>query len=83
MKHRVSHLKADKIVLGQWKKFYDIGALMSTVPITVAAWSKTRIVFPPSKAGIVGSNPTQGIDVCMRLFCDCVDLCVGSGLSTG
>jgi hypothetical protein len=37
----------------------------------------------PSIAGIVGSNPTQGIDVCVRLFCVCVVLCVGSGLTTG
>jgi hypothetical protein len=33
-----------------------------------------------SNTGIVGSNPTQGIDVCLRLFCVCV---VGSGLATG
>jgi hypothetical protein len=33
-----------------------------------------------SEAGIVGSNPTQGTDVCVRLFCVCVVLCVGSGL---
>jgi hypothetical protein len=35
----------------------------------------------------VGSNPTQGMDVCvcvcMRLFCVCVVLCVGSGLAEG
>jgi hypothetical protein len=31
----------------------------------------------------VGSKPTQGIDVCVRLFCVCVFLCVGSGLVTG
>jgi hypothetical protein len=39
--------------------------------------------FARSNAGIVGSNPTQGIDVCMRLFCVCVVLCVGSALATG
>jgi hypothetical protein len=33
-----------------------------------------------SNAGIVSSNPTQGMDVCSRLFCVCVVLCVGSGL---
>jgi hypothetical protein len=31
----------------------------------------------------VGSNPTQGMDVCVCLFCVCVVLCVGSGLATG
>jgi hypothetical protein len=43
-----------------------------TVPITVAA-----------NAGIVGSNPTWGMDLCVRSFCVCVVLCVGSGLATG
>jgi hypothetical protein len=43
------------------------------LPITVAR----------SNTGIVGSNPTQGMDVCVRLFCVCVVLCVGSDLVTG
>jgi hypothetical protein len=36
-----------------------------------------------SNSGIVGSNPTEGMVVCVRLFCVCVVLCVGSGLATG
>jgi hypothetical protein len=32
---------------------------------------------------IVGSNPTQDIDICLRLFCVFVVLFVGSGLATG
>jgi hypothetical protein len=32
-----------------------------------------------SNVGIVGSNSTQGMDVCMCLFC----VCIGSGLSMG
>jgi hypothetical protein len=35
-----------------------------------------------SNRGIVASNPTRGMDFCVRLFCICV-LCVGSGLATG
>jgi hypothetical protein len=31
----------------------------------------------------VGSNPTLGMGVCVRLFCVCVVLCVGNGLATG
>jgi hypothetical protein len=31
----------------------------------------------------VGTNYTRGMDVCVRLFCVCVVLCVGSGLATG
>jgi hypothetical protein len=36
-----------------------------------------------SNAGVVGSNPTQGRNVCVHLFCVCVVLCVGNGLATG
>jgi hypothetical protein len=43
-------------------------------PITVPARSKEWTVFGRSKAGIVGSNPTQVTDVCVRLFCVCVVL---------
>jgi hypothetical protein len=34
-------------------------------PITVATRSKAWIVFSLSNAGIMGSNPTQGMDVCI------------------
>jgi hypothetical protein len=36
-----------------------------------------------SNAGIVGSNPTQGMDVCVCVYSVCVVLCVGSGLAMG
>jgi hypothetical protein len=36
-----------------------------------------------SNAGIVGSNPISGMYVCVRLFCVCAVLCVGSGLAMG
>jgi hypothetical protein len=39
--------------------------------ITVAGRSKAWTVFARSNAGIVGSNPTQGMDVCVRLFSVC------------
>jgi hypothetical protein len=51
--------------------------------MTVAARSKSRTVLARSNAGIVGSNPTQSMDVCVYLFCVCVVLCVGRGLVTG
>jgi hypothetical protein len=35
------------------------------LPITVTARSKARTVLGPSNAEIVGSNPTQGMDVCI------------------
>jgi hypothetical protein len=47
------------------------------------ARSKAWTVFDRSNTGIVGSNPTRGMDVCVRLFCVCVALYVGSGLVTG
>jgi hypothetical protein len=52
-------------------------------PIAVAARSGTWTVFARSNTGIVGSNPSRGMNVCARLFCVCVVLCVGSGLVTG
>jgi hypothetical protein len=40
---------------------------------TVAERSKARNVFARLNAGIVDSDPTQGIDVYLRLFCVFVD----------
>jgi hypothetical protein len=37
-------------------------------PITMAARSKTRTVLAPSNTGIVGSNSTQGMDVCVCVY---------------
>jgi hypothetical protein len=51
--------------------------------ITVAARSTVWINFTRWNIGIVGLNPTQGMDVCVRLFCVCVVLCEGSGLAEG
>jgi hypothetical protein len=51
--------------------------------ITVAARSKAWTVFARLNIGIMGSNLTQGMDICLHLFCVCVVLCVGSGLATG
>jgi hypothetical protein len=48
-------------------------------PITMAARSTAWTVFVRSNAGIVGPNPTQGMDVCPCLFC----ICIGSGLVRG
>jgi hypothetical protein len=53
------------------------------LPITVAARSTAWTLFARSNAEIVGSNPTQGMDVCVSLFCVCVVRCVGRGLATG
>jgi hypothetical protein len=52
--------------------------LRATEPITVAGLSKAGTVFAGLNTGIVGSNPTRGMDVCV-----CVLLFVGSGLATG
>jgi hypothetical protein len=52
-------------------------------PITVAARSNALTVIARSNAGIVGSNPTKAWMSCVRLFCVCVVLCVGSDLAMG
>ena len=46
-------------------------------PVPVAARSKAS-VFCRSPAGIAGSNPTRGMDVCLFVCCEC---CVLSGRS--
>jgi hypothetical protein len=51
--------------------------------ITEAARSKAWTVFARSNTGVLGSNPTRGMDVCVYLFSVFVGLCVGSGLATG
>jgi hypothetical protein len=45
-------------------------------PITVAARSKAWTVYARSNAGIVGSNPTRGMDVCAHAFILFVLSCV-------
>jgi hypothetical protein len=47
----------------------------SYLPVTVASRSEAWNVFARMNTGIVGSNPTRGMDVCLRLFCLCVVLC--------
>jgi ABC-type Fe3+ transport system permease subunit len=43
----------------------------------VAARSKAWTVFLRPNSGIVGSNSTRIMDVCVRLFCVYVVLCIG------
>jgi hypothetical protein len=57
--------------------------LVKVSPITVVEQVKAWIVFARSNTGIVGSNPTRGMDVCVRLFCAFVVLFVGGCLDTG
>jgi hypothetical protein len=52
--------------------------LLDLQPITVAALSEALNVFARSNTGIVGSNPTSGMDIPVRLFCVCVVPCVRS-----
>jgi hypothetical protein len=60
--------------------FYFMILIAFGVPFTVAAPSKAWTVFARSDAGIVGLNPTLGMDVlCVYSFI----LCLGRGLVTG
>jgi hypothetical protein len=58
---------------------------VSYLSITMAARFKTWIIFARWNTGIVGLNPTRGMDVCVRLFYVYVGsfFCVDSGLETG
>jgi hypothetical protein len=53
------------------------------LPVTVDDRSKACTVFARSEAGMVGSNPTQDMDIWyVYAFCVCVVLCLGRGLAT-
>jgi hypothetical protein len=63
--------------------WYVYGNIIFTrcTKITVATRSEA---LTASNTGVVRSNPTTGMDTCVRLFCVCVFvLCVGRGLATG
>jgi hypothetical protein len=49
---------------------------MFLLPGIVTERSEAWTFFARSDAGIVGSNPTEGMDVCLRLFCICVQVAV-------
>lgn len=51
--------------------------------ITVAARSKARNFFPRPNTGVMGSNPTRAIDVCLQFFPVFVLSSAGCGLATG
>jgi hypothetical protein len=55
----------------------NIGWVWLRMPITVAAQSKAWTVFACSNAGIVGLNPTRGMNVCVYSV-----FVLGSGLVT-
>jgi hypothetical protein len=58
----------------QFKNLYL--ALHISLPVTVAARSKAWTVFARSNAGIVGSNPTQGMVVFVFVYSAFVLSCV-------
>jgi hypothetical protein len=41
----------------------------------MAERSEARTVFGRSNTGIVGSNPTRGMDVCPRFSASCLPVC--------
>jgi hypothetical protein len=63
--------------------FLFLLAIFNFRQIIVTARSKVWTVSDRSNTGTVGSNPTQDMDVYVRLFCVCVVLCVGNGLARG
>jgi hypothetical protein len=66
---------------GGYEEFYLLGynAVYSPLkPITVAMRSRVWNVFARSNTGIVGSNPIQGMDVCVYSA-----FLLGSGLASG
>jgi hypothetical protein len=63
--------------LWMWHKFNGLKIYIKgeVPPLTVAVRSLARNVFGLSNSSIVGSSPTGGMIVCLRLFYLCVILC--------
>jgi hypothetical protein len=51
------------------------------LPQVADHWSKAWTVLSRSNAGVVGSKPTRGIDICACVYPICISLRVGSGLT--
>jgi hypothetical protein len=66
------------------KEQYIYSSIELSEPATVAEWSRACTVFALSEAGIVGSNPTQGMDVWyvyVFILCSCCPV-LSRGLAT-
>jgi hypothetical protein len=70
-------------IFWKWEHDFKILCTRVLVPTTVTARSKAWTAFPCWNIGIMGSNPTWGMDVCVCLFCVCAILRAGSGFATG
>jgi hypothetical protein len=57
-------------------------SMAASKSITVAARSRAWTIFALSNTGVLGSNPTRGINICVRLLDVCVVLCIGRSLAT-
>jgi hypothetical protein len=77
----INPTNVQRTLFGRYIKFCpwiypsNICVLLYSEPIAVAARSKAWNVFARSNTGIMCSNPTRGMNVCVRLFCVFADLC--------
>jgi hypothetical protein len=69
MKHYVQYIFLYESFQNNYMQFFPAYFYL---PVTVAERSQACTVFAPSEAGIVVSNPKQGMDV----WCVCVGVCV-------
>jgi hypothetical protein len=60
---------------------YIFNTLSVYEPVTVAEWSKAWTVLARLDAGIIGSNPTRGMDVYVYVYSVFVLSCAGRGLA--
>jgi hypothetical protein len=63
------------------QKAKAISKNMRELYVAAVGESRQSCIMKENGAGILGSNSTQGMDVCHRLFCVCVVLC--NNLATG
>jgi hypothetical protein len=62
---------------------YNLFPITTTGPLQWPCDLRHELLSLAGKLGSWGSNSTQGMDVCLRLFYVCVVLCVGKGLAPG
>jgi hypothetical protein len=71
--NRIMYLSMSKYVSKRRTKMKNLGFEISHEQVTIILGDYSgRTVFAPSNIGVVGTNPTRGMDVCLCLFCVCV-----------
>jgi hypothetical protein len=75
----------EEIICNTWAAYHMRPVIMVIVVVHCRSQSPCSLRHEPSSLArkIVDSNPNQGMDVSVHLFCVCVVLCIGEVFATG